>query len=81
MPDAFLCDGGCGTAVTEETTLTALGNLVVKRYCPDCAPHVDAYLKARDALHDRAAKTWADGLRTLRAKALKKLGEDGELPA
>jgi hypothetical protein len=67
MPAAsvYVCQGGCGHFEPDREKMHARGIVNEKLYCEQCVVLVDAYLKARDALHTSLSEEWAHRLAAL----------------
>ena len=75
MGKVFTCDCGKQKVMPrEELVEMGLSNCL---YCKgDCEARVQAFLDARDKLHDKVAAEWTTGLEKLH----KKMGKDFTLP-
>jgi hypothetical protein len=67
MPAAsvYICQGGCGHFEPNLEKMHARGIVNEKLYCEQCVVLVDAYLKARDALHTSLSEEWSNQLAAL----------------
>jgi len=75
MTIKFACDG-CDTAVDKPHTR---GIVKPAHYCDNCVLDIDAYLKARDALHTECAKHFKEKAQTLKDD-YRQFHPDGKLP-
>lgn len=70
MAKVTICDGcGLGIIGPEER----IGYVISRDYCTSCASVVGAYGAEVDAMHDRLAKEWREGLQQIRENYRKRL--------
>jgi len=63
---------GCLKEV-ENSALAERGLVTKRRYCEECQPVVDEFLRKRDALHTKLAEDWKQGLWVLSENYFRKL--------
>ena len=61
MAQVILCDGCGGVGAC-----TKVGHVLRRDYCEGCAERAAAYQGEIDALHERVAQDWKDGLAEIR---------------
>lgn len=62
MAIRYACDA-CGTSIEKPHIR---GQIRGRHYCDTCVPAIDAYLRARDALHTELAATFNERLATIK---------------
>ena len=79
MAIRVVCDGGCGASTDDKAAFEEIGIAKVCQYCPECAPGIKKMYQAIDALHDKTANMFKNGLERIR-KAARKDMPNAELP-
>lgn len=65
MAHKYICDG-CGTMKDNMDEFEAVGHVTKAIYCPPCLPKAQEYLESVDRLHERTAKSFTKGLKSIR---------------